>query len=276
MASFPYVETNSTVSKESTVVGIISNVSNPPETPDFTVNLTTTDICETEFLQLFFNYTTFGFQINSYNVQNPILSLRGKKYVSPANQKIPFNLPQLVLAYVAQKNATTNNAISSLNKLSALKLSSDIQSLAQVSGFQKAFSWFEVIDLLTASNVIEPSTNPSAIAVAPLIVQFIFVDPSVNLSIAINYIFNVSLPCYINPVVSSTIPCHYSKHEITKKPTHVKFGNNSDDDDSISGDSMSGYSISNSIIQQIKQVQQDSSSEENDNLSVSDDASAWA
>ena len=274
--AFPYVEEISTTNfGESTVVGIISNVCHPPESPDYTINLTTTDICESEFLQLFFNYTTFGFQINSYNTHNPILSLRGKKYVSPSNQQIPFNLPQLVLAYIAQKNATTHNSISNLNKLSALKVSSDIQSLSQVNGFQTAFSWFEVIDLLTASNVIAPSTDPSAVAIAPLIVQFIFVDPCVNLSIAINYVFNVSLPCYINPVFKSNIPCHYSKHEIAKKHSNTKPHNNCEDDDSISGDSMSGYSISNSIVQQIKQIQ-DSSSEENDNSSMSDDASAWA
>ena len=267
--SFPQVEANEIQSAESMVIGIISNVCHPPENPDFTVSLTTTDISDSDFLQLFFNYTTFNFQINSYNSHNPILLLRNKKYVSPANQKIPFNLPQLVLAFMSQKNSSTHQTISSLSKLSALKLSSDIQSLAQVNGFQKAFSWFEVIDLLTASNTIAPSTNPSALALAPLIVQFIFVEPSSNLSIAINCRFNVSLPGFINPVFTSNIPCHYSKHEIAKTPAFVKLDN--DDDDS-----MSGYSISNSIIQQIKQVQQDSSSEENDNLSVSDDASAWA
>ena len=77
--SFPQVEANEIQSAESMVIGIISNVCHPPENPDFTVSLTTTDISDSDFLQLFFNYTTFNFQINSYNSHNPILLLRNKK-----------------------------------------------------------------------------------------------------------------------------------------------------------------------------------------------------
>ena len=263
-----------------TILAVISNVTSPPETPDYTVNLQTTDIDEKDFLQLFFNYSTNHFNINSANTFSKLISLKDKLFVSSANQLVSFNFNQLILSKLAEKYSKTDVSLTALKKITALKLSSQINSLAQVRGFQKALTWYETIDILISSNIISVSLNPLAIANVLLTVQFIFVEPSSNLSLAINYNFNVAIPGYTNVNNSPSDPITYSSDEIfshslifqssgkndndsfftnnddesffPKNDTESFFSKN-DDDESID------YSITNSIVQQIKLIQQTSS-----------------
>lgn len=314
--NFTKVEENHELySHENTILAIISNATIPPETPDYTVNLKTVDISELEFLQLFFNYSTNHFHINPSNSFSKLISLKDKEFITNANQLVQFNFNQFVVTKIAEKEALTNSSLTALNKLTASKRSVNIHSLAQVRGYQQALTWYETMDLLLVSNIISQSSNPLAVAEAGLVVQFIFVEPSTNLSLAINYNYNVSIPGYSNVHTTESTPFTYSKDEsITKKASRekvfsppktkmqpvsydedddnfssseasesVKMGKNSsveslagilqgagDDEDSI------GFgSITNSIMQQIKLVQQESSSE-GDNESLNDDSSTWA
>lgn len=255
-----------------TILAVISNVTSPPESPDYTVNLQTTDIDEKDFLQLFFNYSTNHFNINSANTFSKLISLKDKLYVSSANQLVRFNFNQLILSKLAEKYSKTDVSITALKKITATKLASQINSLAQVRGFQKALTWYETIDLLISSNIISVSSNPLAIANVLLTVQFIFVEPSSNLSLAINYNFNVSLPGYTNANDSQSDPITYSSDESFSHnlifPHFVKNDDDSffqKDDDSFfqkdddNDDESIDYSITNSIVQQIKLIQQTSS-----------------
>jgi len=182
--------------------------------------------------------------------------------------------------------------------LAALKTSTQITSLAQVRGFQQALTWYEAIDLLISTNIISSSSNPLAVANALLTVQFVFVEPSSNLSIAINYNFNVAIPGYTNVQIIESTPFTYSLDESFAKKSVAKPFNkpaikpvvtqqevvddDEDDDNSFvppiqndDDDESVGYSITNSIMQQIKLVQQDSSSD-GDTISINDDADTWA
>ena len=268
------------------ILAIISNVTQPPEKIDHTVDLTSTDISENDFLQIFFNYSTHHFHINNSNSHNYLLSLKNKLYISHANQKIAFNLPQLVISHLSNAEYLTNNSISSLSKLSALKQASHIHSLAQVRGFQKALTWFEIIDLLISSDIIAHSSNPLDVAYTHLTVQFIFVEASTNMSIAINFNFNVAMPCYTNPHHGPPIPCHYSNdeknhnhannQEISRsKPTikqlnHVKeiVHNYEDDDNSViqhfTPVKVDDYD--NSIIKQFNSVKEDDDDDDDESV----------
>jgi hypothetical protein len=311
-------------SHESTTLAIISNSTLPPEKPDYVKDLKSVDISETEFLQLFYNFNTNHFHINSSNKFSNLISLKDKFFVSKSNQLIPFNYNYLILSKLAEKNSSTNNSLSALNKLTALKGSTNIQSLAHVRGFQQALTWDEAVALLLTSNIIKNSTNPLSVAQVDLVVQFIYVEHATNLSLAINYHYNVAIPGYSNVNNDAPTTFTYSKDEVQpKKPREKIFApipviksdhsyiENSihDDDDTddnseqfsasaapskFSSDSTASSAISfvenhpddddeslglgsitNSIMQQIKLVQQDSSSE-GDNESLNDDASTWA
>lgn len=310
-------------SHESTTLAIISNSTLPPEKPDYVKDLKSVDISETDFLQLFFNFNTNHFHINSSNKFSNLISLKDKFFVSKSNQVIPFNFNYLILSKLAEKNSSTTNSLSALNKLTALKGSTNIQSLAHVRGFQQALTWDETVALLLTSNIIKNSTNPLSVAQVDLVVQFIYVEHATNLSLAINYHYNVAIPGYSNVNNDAPTTFTYSKDEVhAKKPREKIFApipiiksrhsyiensidgedaddnseqfsasaapskfssdstassaisfveNNPDDDD----ESLGLGSITNSIMQQIKLVQQDSSSE-GDNDSLNDDASTWA
>jgi len=274
------------VPHESFILAVISNVFQPPvENPDFTFDLTAADITESDFLQLFFNFSTNHFNINQNNRFHDLLSLLNKSYISGANQIVPLNFMQLVLSCISAKNSVTANTVSQLSRFSAIQKAGKIQNLAQVCGFQKAFSWFEIIDLMSSSNVIAHSANPLAVAYAPLIVQFLYVDTDVNLTIALNYHFNVALPGYINPTPGLG-PCHYSKDEASMKnqtPNKLTTNNAAKNKTlqesqkySESGDDLESESdtytldlltVSPSIVEQIQLIQKDNSSEDNDDAS---------
>jgi hypothetical protein len=275
-------------SHENIVLAVLSNVIVPPDTPDYTIDLKKIDICECEFLQLFFNYSTNNFNINSSNTFSKLISLKGQKFVSYSNQIVPFNFTQTILSKLAEKYSKTSNSVNTLSKLSALKTSSQINSLAQVRGFQKSLTWYETIDLLISSNTISSSSNPLSVAYALLTVQFIFVEPSSDLSIAINYNYNVEIPGYTNIEVESP-PFTYSLDEkYCKKSTNKQIfqesqiDDDSDDEDedescinsNQNDDESIGYSITNSILQQIKLVQHDSCCDE-DMVSMNDDIDTW-
>jgi len=216
--------------------------------------------------------------------------LKDKHFISNANQLVPFNFNQTILSKLAEKESKTSNTVNTLSKLTALKTSTQIVSLAQVRGFQQSLTWYEIIDLLLSSNIMSSSSNPLAVANARLTVQFIFVEHASNLSLAINYNYNVAIPGYTNVQTSESTPFTYSLDEaFTKKSVAKPFikpvvkvssddddesfvppnQNDDDDDESI------GYSITNSIMQQIKLVQQDSSSD-GDTVSLNDDSDTWA
>ena len=331
--NFTQVEENYELrSHESTTLAIISNSTLPPEKPDYVKDLKSVDISETDFLQLFFNFNTNHFHINSSNKFSNLISLKDKFFVSKSNQLIPFNFNYLILSKLAEKNSSTSNSLSALNKLTALKGSTNIQSLAHVRGFQQALTWDETVALLLTSNIIKNSTNPLSVAQVDLVVQFIYVEHATNLSLAINYHYNVAIPGYSNVNNDAPTTFTYSKDEVhAKKPREkiftpipviksghsyiedsIKSGHsyiensiNDEDDNSeqfsasaapskFSSDSTASSAISfvenhpddddeslglgsitNSIMQQIKLVQQDSSSE-GDNDSLIDDASTWA
>ena len=310
-------------SHEITTLAIISNSTLPPEKPDYVKDLKSVDISETDFLQLFFNFNTNHFHINSSNKFSNLISLKDKFFVSKSNQLVPFNFNYLILSKLAEKNSSTINSLSAMNKLTALKGSTNIQSLANVRGFQQALTWDETISLLLSSNIIKNSTNPLSVAQAGLVVQFIYVEHATNLSLAINYHFNVAIPGYSNVNNDAPTTFTYSKDEVhSKKPREKIFApipvvksNNSYIENSINDDyaddnseqfsasavpskfspdstansaisfvdnnpedddeSLGLGSITNSIMQQIKLIQQDSSSE-GDNDSLNDDASTWA
>lgn len=242
-------------SQDYTILAVISNVTCPPEKPEYIVNLQTTDLSEHDFLQLFFNYSTNHFNINSANTFSKLISLKDKRFVSSANQLVPFNFVQLVLSKLAEKNSLTDNSINALKKLTAQKLAGQINSLAQVRGFQKALTWYETIDLLISSNAIAVSSNPLAVANSLLTVQFIFVEPSSNLSLAINYNYNVSIPGYSN---LNSGPFTYSLDENYAKKLNYDFNHDIDIDNDVDNESID-YSITNSIVQQIKLIQTSSS-----------------
>jgi hypothetical protein len=308
---------------ENTILAVISNAHTPPDAPDFTINLKSYDIDESEFLQLFFSHSTNHFHINSSNAFSKMISLKDQQHISNANQLVPFNFNNIVLAKMAEKDALTNNSLTALSKMAAIKRTANIQSLAHVRGFQQALTWFEAIDLLISSNIITPSLNPLAVGEVRLTVQFIFVEPATNLSIAINYNYNVSIPGYNGVKNAEPSTFTYSKDESfsKKKPKKKTFApvgkkpfvkmddevmsassgsssvhsavmsSNSEGMSSNSSamssngsgsyqteadyddESLSYRSMSNSIIQQIKMIQQESSSE-GDNDSVADDNSS--
>jgi hypothetical protein len=199
------------------------------------------------------------------------------------------------MSKIAEKESVSARAFETLSKLTVIKNATKIQSLAQLRGYQQALTWFETIDFLISSNIIVASSNPLAVANALLRIQFVFFDTATNLSLAINYNYNVAIPGYTNVNKTESTPFTYSLDETYKKKASVKENtappakpiakfdavdgdgadngtyvqsNNDNDDESL------GYSITNSIMQQIKLVQQDSSSD-GDSVSLNDDADTW-
>jgi hypothetical protein len=280
-------------SHENVILAVLSNAAIPPDSPDYTIDLQSVDISQKEFLDLFFHYSTNHFHINSSNTFSKYISLKDKQFISNANQLIPFNFNQTVLSKLAEKDSKTNNSVNTLSKMTALKASTQINTLAHVRGFQQSMTWYETIDLLLSSNIISASSNPLAVGIAGLTVQFVFVEPASNLSLAINYHYNVSIPGYTSVKSAESTPFTYSLDEsFAKKSVSKPFikpivksapvNTLDDDDDSFvppnqndDDEESIGYSITNSIMQQIKLVQQDSSSD-GDTVSMGDDADTWA
>jgi hypothetical protein len=282
-------------SHEHTVLAVLSNEPMAPPKPDFTINLKKVDISEKEFLQLFFNHSTNYFHVNSSNKFSKLISLKDQIYISNSNQLIHFNFVQILMSKMAEKESVSARAFETLSKLTVIKNATKIQSLAQLRGYQQALTWFETIDFLISSNIIVASSNPLAVANALLRIQFVFFDTATNLSLAINYNYNVAIPGHTNVNKTESTPFTYSLDETYKKKAPVKEdiaptskpiakfdaedgdgadngtyvqSNNDNDDESL------GYSITNSIMQQIKLVQQDSSSD-GDSVSLNDDADTW-
>ena len=208
---------------EGIVLAVVCNATTLPKDIDYTFNLMKMDISESDFMDLFFNYTNHYFHINANNCHNSILSLKNKHYMSHTNHMILLNFPHLMLTLASDKKKQTHSTLSGCDRIHALKCASKIPSLAYVHGYQQAFSWFEMMDILVESNTIVASSNPLDIAYAHLIIQFVFVDPVIDIAVAINFNFNVALSGYLNPSNDiAPIPCHYSKEE---KNTHSPYTN---------------------------------------------------
>lgn len=210
---------NQQISPEPVVaIGYFSNLVNlenddPKNVGDVVINLNRICLTYEDFIVLFYYRTGYNFGINSSNANNTAVTFFNKFYDTTPNCKSIFSLyDQFIKAWVKKNNKSS----SMLSFTTLINLRRELflaKGLFYLGNYTVGQSLDEVFAFLLETSNIKPikygsHTEYNNGVPVVFVVQAKIYSPVLDVTLIVNFNYQVSLPCYVTGnIVEETLPC---------------------------------------------------------------------
>lgn len=174
----------------------LSNTVNAPDA-DVVVNLNPICLSFCDFLVLFFRSPGLAFYINPANSSSNAITFQDQVYESTQSNCVQFSLGGQIKKAWSKKFNKSETTISPETNIYLSRFSFLTKGLAQVSAFVLGLSFDEVLAALISNNEIEAGDYEDKATVKFTVAFKEYFEP-LNVTLLVNFIYVVQIPCFKN------------------------------------------------------------------------------
>jgi len=186
-------------------------LTNAPNSPDADVVINLNPICLTfcDFLLLFFRAPGMAFYINPANASSTAITFNDQTYESTQSKCVQFSLNDQIKKAWSKKYNKSETTIPADIQIFLSRTSFLTKGLTNISAYVLGLSFDEVLSSLISSKEIESGSYEDKATVKFLVTFKEFFAP-LNVTLLVNFVYVVQIPCFKNINECNTFCNYYS------------------------------------------------------------------